>query len=112
MDSLVVVQQLRQLGQPGIHRLFAAAALAVQIGTAAGTKSLAVLRAEKFRVHIEDKGVPRQFRHIHLIIVQQHDVVVLIGLTLLGQHAGVVRGFSRSNSCAQRSQMQWSVVVI
>ena len=40
--SLALFQELGQRGQPGIHLLFAAAGLMIEIYTAAGTQTLAV----------------------------------------------------------------------
>ena len=90
---LFVLQQLRQLGKTGIYRLLATALLMVEVGTAAGAKTHAVGRAEGFRIHFENKRGASHFAQIHRIILQQHDLVIVLALSLLRQYAVVLDSF-------------------
>ena len=90
---LFVLQQLRQLGKTGIYRLLAAAILMVEVHAAAGAKTHAVGRAESFRVHLKDKRSASHFAQIHRIVLQQHDLVIILTLSLLRQNAVMLDSF-------------------
>ena len=90
---LFVLQQLGQLSEPGVHFLFAAALLKIEIYAAAGTKPLTVGSAEKFRVHVENERCSGEVTQIHFIVFQQYDILVFVKLSFLCENTRVVNRF-------------------
>ena len=88
----MLLQKLCQFGQPRIHFLFAVATLKIEVYTAAGTKTLAILGAEEFCVHGEDKRRSGEVTQIHFIVFQKHDILVIVKLPFLCENT---RGFTQ-----------------
>ena len=86
-------QKLCQLCKPGVYFLFAAAGLKVEIHTAAGTKTLAILGTEKFCVHRKDKRRTGEVTQIHFIVFQQYDILVIVKLAFLCENTRVISRF-------------------
>ena len=64
----------------------------VEVDAAAGAQALTIGRAEGFRVHLKDKRSASHFAQVHLIVFQQHDLLIVVGLPFLCQHTLVCNG--------------------
>lgn len=83
--STLLVKELCQSGQAGIHLFFAAAGFHIQIRAASGAKTLTVLFTEVLCVQIEDKHIGHQLVQVQLVILQENDLVILFILQLSGE---------------------------
>ena len=86
---VAVLQKFGKDRQPGVNLLFAGAGAEIQIGAATWAQSFTIFRTQCLSVHSENERGAGQVAHIHLSVLQEHDLVVLLVLEFLRQHAAV-----------------------